>query len=139
MKEKGLLLDTHAILWLLADVYLGKHTKDLIRKSNAVYFSLVSLWELSIKSNLGKIELTENFEESLLESGLFELSIKVEHLRFLRTYNFEKNHKLLTKLKKNKDPFDQMLVVQANMENLKFVTADKTLLGMDATFVDASN
>ena len=60
-----LLLDTHTFLWLVNDnPKLSNYLKDLIEDTSTLsYMSIVSLWEMSIKFNLGKLTLDPNYEE----------------------------------------------------------------------------
>ena len=58
------LLDTHAFLWyLLGDPNLGSKAKEAIDTKTGLYFSIASLWEISIKINLGKLQLNRPFED----------------------------------------------------------------------------
>ena len=58
------LLDTHAFLWYLtADHNLGSKAKEVIDTKTDLYFSIASLWEMSIKINIGKLQLDRPFED----------------------------------------------------------------------------
>ena len=58
------LLDTHAFLWyLLGDPNLGSKAKEVIDTKTSLYFSTVSLWEISIKINVGKLQLNRAFQD----------------------------------------------------------------------------
>ncbi|MEG3862641.1 type II toxin-antitoxin system VapC family toxin [Microcoleus sp. herbarium12] len=58
------LLDTHAFLWyLLGDSNLGNKAKEAIDTKTGLYFSIASLWEISIKINVGKLQLNRSFED----------------------------------------------------------------------------
>ncbi|MEG4011756.1 MULTISPECIES: type II toxin-antitoxin system VapC family toxin [unclassified Microcoleus] len=58
------LLDTHAFLWyLLGDSNLGSKAKEAIDTKTGLYFSIASLWEISIKINVGKLQLNRPFED----------------------------------------------------------------------------
>jgi PIN domain nuclease of toxin-antitoxin system len=58
------LLDTHAFLWyLLGDSNLGNKAKEAIDAKTGLYFSIASLWEISIKINVGKLQLNRPFED----------------------------------------------------------------------------
>jgi PIN domain nuclease of toxin-antitoxin system len=58
------LLDTHALLWyLLGDSNLGNKAKEAIDTKTGLYFSIASLWEISIKINVGKLQLNRSFED----------------------------------------------------------------------------
>ncbi len=58
------ILDTHALLWyLLSDANLSRKAKDAIDTKTGLYFSIASLWEISIKVNIGKLQLNRPFED----------------------------------------------------------------------------
>ena len=110
-----LLLDTHVLIWWLADdPELGHQAREAIADAeNTVYVSAVSLWEIAIKQGLGKLDLPEDFHETLRAQGLSELPITWEHAQQNRS---------LPRL--HRDPFDRMLVAQAQVEQLTLVTCD---------------
>jgi PIN domain nuclease of toxin-antitoxin system len=111
-----LLLDTHVLLWWLADDRkLSKSARAVIAKgSNQVVVSVVSLWEIAIKASLRRIEIElDNLEEAIVKSGFEPLSIGVRHA--LRVGRLPEIHR---------DPFDRMLVAQASVEELRLVTHD---------------
>ncbi len=74
-----LLLDTHTFLWFVNDnPKLSDHLKDIIEDTNNVsYLSIASLWEISIKFNLGKLTLEPNYEE-FIEKEVTTSTIKVK-------------------------------------------------------------
>jgi PIN domain nuclease of toxin-antitoxin system len=114
-----ILLDTHALLWYQDDSdKLSKKVKSLIRdEDNDVFVSIVSIWEIAIKSNLGKLaldfELTE-LKHMLKEYNFEILDLSIQQIEYLST--FSKHHK---------DPFDHLLIAQAILENLSLVSKDK--------------
>jgi len=114
-----ILLDTHALLWYQDDSdKLSKKAKSLIRdENNDVFVSIVSVWEIAIKSNLGKLaldfELTE-LKHMLKEYNFEILDLSIQQIEYLST--FSKHHK---------DPFDHLLIAQAILENLSLVSKDK--------------
>ena len=88
-------------------------------EENIMFFSLVSIWETSIKSALGRRDFTIEARElrlGLLEFGFQELPISAEHL--IAVSKLPLIHR---------DPFDRLLVAQAEVEGLTLMTADKTL------------
>lgn len=113
-----LLLDTHAALWLVTgDDKLGPGLHQAIMAAaGAVFVSMASLWELSIKANLGKLRLPAGFRDGLTESGLALLPITVHHIDALD--GMPAHHK---------DPFDRMLVAQAQVEGMTLVSADRSM------------
>lgn len=107
------LLDTHALLYLLCEP--AKISPELLEelKTGSVYLSVVSFWEIAIKSSLGKLRLPKGFYTRVEELQFDELAITSNHTRELT--NLEPIHS---------DPFDRMLVAQARHETLTLVTND---------------
>ena len=112
-----LLLDTHALLWWHSnDARLADSAKDIIRDPrSAVLVSLASLWEVAIKSRIGKLDADVAAIATASEADGFDwLQISVRHLEELA--RLPTHHR---------DPFDQLLIAQAIAEKLVFVTADR--------------
>lgn len=111
----SLLLDSHALLWWLDDN--PKLTSDARRalegSDTALYFSAASMWELAIKRAAGKLDLPDSMLAILAEEEFVELRISALH--GLRAGALPPHHK---------DPFDRMLVAQAQCERLTVVTCD---------------
>lgn len=115
----NLLLDTHALLWWLADSpeLPGKARERIADSRNSVIVSAATTWEIAIKVRLGRLKIPlDAFHEQLSESRFLLLPITIEHTR---AYAGLPRH--------HKDPFDRMLVAQATHEKLTLVTKDKTL------------
>ena len=113
------LLDTHIFLWYItADFRLPTLFRDAIRKpENEVFLSVVSLWEVTVKYNLGKIPLPQS-PEIYLPNERRRHQIKSLALH-------ENAVKELVNLPSlHRDPFDRMLICQALANNLTLVTAD---------------
>lgn len=110
-----LLLDTHVLLWWLAspEALAPPALKAISNPTNEVYVSAASLWEMSIKQNLGKLSLPGNPVEVLESMGFTMLDISAEH--GWRAGDLPPHHK---------DPFDRMLVAQADIESMVLVTRD---------------
>ena len=113
-----LLLDTHVLLWVLADdPALSAEGRALIGRAETVYVSAVSVWEVSIKAALGKLRIDQDgFLEGLRESGFSPLAISWDHaaaVRQLPDYH--------------RDPFDRLLIAQALAEPLRLLTHDHAL------------
>ena len=114
-----LLLDTHIILWILTDEpRLSRDAKELLQTpSRDVFYSVASLWEIGIKFSLGRLKLSpEAVESGMRASGAQRLQIADDHLK-----------RLVTLPHHHRDPFDRMLVAQADSEPLKLVTSDRFL------------
>ncbi len=114
-----LLLDTHALLWWLADDdSLSPAARRLIeRPSNTVLVSAVSAWEIAVKVGLGKLpgaeELAGDFVGYLTREGFEQLGISAEH--GIRAGLLPGPHK---------DPFDRMLAAQCHAENIPLISND---------------
>jgi PIN domain nuclease of toxin-antitoxin system len=108
-------LDTHALLWWLADDrQLGDEARRAIAEpANAVCISAVSIWEARIKQAIGKLELPDDFATVLSEQAFLELPVTVEHA-----------HALAELPMHHRDPFDRMLIAQATVEGLVLATRD---------------
>ncbi|MFZ2234995.1 MAG: type II toxin-antitoxin system VapC family toxin [Dokdonella sp.] len=115
-----LLLDTHVVLWAMVDSKtLSPQARALISEADAVYVSTVSLWEISIKAALGKLDLDcDVLVQRLEDAGFLPLQVTWAHAVNLRH---------LPPL--HRDPFDRMLVAQALCEPLRLLTADSALTG----------
>jgi len=114
-----LLLDTHTFLWFVNDnPKLSNRLKDLIEDTNNVsYLSVASLWEMSIKFNLGKLMLDPNYEEfverEVTTTSIELLNIELEHLRINATLLFH-----------HRDPFDRLIIAQSMAEDIPIVSVD---------------
>lgn len=114
----SLLLDTHALLWWLTGEQMEPQAAARISDpADSVAVSAVSVWELTIKAGLGKIRLEGPVEGSWLhyvQTGGFDpLPISLEHAERAGTLPLH-----------HRDPFDRMLIAQAQMEDLTLVTRD---------------
>lgn len=114
-----LLLDTHAFLWFIrADPRLSASARQLIESpENERLLSVGSLWEMSIKSSLEKLNLTVPFTELVSEhvegNAIELLHIAPHHLDVLRQLPFH-----------HKDPFDRLIIAQAIAEELPLLSRD---------------
>lgn len=115
-----LLLDTHILLWLMAnDRRLTQAARGTMQRAAEVYVSTASIWEIAIKWQLGKIEEDPELVTSRLEpAGLRELAVTNAHA--LATARLPLLHR---------DPFDRLLVAQAEAEDMRLLTADPRLEG----------
>lgn len=110
-----LLLDTHVLLWWLDD-YRSLTTKAIgaIREgSNTVFVSAATGWEISIKRALGKLQAPDDLEEALEANRFLPLPISMHH--GLVAGALPRHHD---------DPFDRMLIAQAQLEQLTIITHD---------------
>jgi PIN domain nuclease of toxin-antitoxin system len=114
-----LLLDTHALLWFVAnDAALSVSARSLIESADEVFVSVASAWELAIKVSLGKLSLDAPsaetfFEDQMRANGFTYLPIAPAHV--FRAAALPVHHR---------DPFDRLLIAQALIEGLSFVTRE---------------
>lgn len=117
-----LLLDTHIFLWFIsADKRLPNKWKTYIRDpNNKVYLSVVSLWEVMIKYQLGKLPLPESPERYLPAQRVYHLidSLPVTETSVIQLMKLPPLHR---------DPFDRLLICQALEHDLTIVTVDKAI------------
>lgn len=111
-----LLLDTHALLWWLSNHPALSPAADgaLTADGNEVFVSAASAWEVTTKARLGKLiagPLAQEFAEEVLRQGFVPLPISLDHGQ--RAGSLPGPHR---------DPFDRMLIAQAQAENLVLVS-----------------
>ena len=114
-----LLLDTHAFLWfVVGSSNLSPDARALIEDvANEKLLSVASLWEMAIKSSLGKLTLSAPFDvlipQQLGLNGVGLLNITTDHAAVVAGLPFH-----------HRDPFDRLLIAQAMIEKLPIVTID---------------
>jgi PIN domain nuclease of toxin-antitoxin system len=112
-----LLLDTHVLLWWLADHReLSKRVRADIAAAPRVYVSAVSIWEIVVKQAVGKLQAPNELVATTLASGFEPLPVTLEHAE--RVAELPRHHA---------DPFDRMLVAQALVERLTIVSRDERI------------
>jgi PIN domain nuclease of toxin-antitoxin system len=122
-----LLLDTHALLWWLADEGLSTQARDAIADpATVVVVSAVSAWEISIKKALGKLAAPDDLEYQVQAGGFLPLPISIAH--GIAAGELARHHE---------DPFDRMLIAQARAEGLTIVTRDKRFGDYDVALLPA--
>jgi PIN domain nuclease of toxin-antitoxin system len=114
----GFLLDTHVLLWFSqGDAQLSLRAREIITEdTNQLYFSVVSLWEITIKLNLGKLKINHTVEE--LYAFLEQLNIEILPIEQADLAQY-----LILPLH-HRDPFDRLLIAQAIDRNLTLVSID---------------
>lgn len=114
MTGSGYLLDTHILLWDLADDrrITAEHDKILLGDAPK-FLSIASLWEIAIKAGTGKLKMPNRLLQTIADSDVNLLSITSDHV--LHTASLPRLHN---------DPFDRLLIAQAQIENLTIITAD---------------
>ena len=115
------LIDTHVLIWYLEDnSQLTSIAAEILEDTrHDLYVSIASLWEIAIKSGLGKLKLKIEFHDlkKLLERFSIEiLSINFEDTETYLTLPFFDNHR---------DPFDRILVAQVRARSMALISGDK--------------
>jgi PIN domain nuclease of toxin-antitoxin system len=115
----NLLLDTHSFIWFVEDSpSLSAQARALIQEpTNAVFFSMASVWEMAIKISLGKLDLSQPFDlfipNQLLLNDITILDITINHTLHVATLPFH-----------HRDPFDRLLIAQSLVERMPCVSID---------------
>jgi PIN domain nuclease of toxin-antitoxin system len=121
----SLLLDTHVILWWLTDdLALSDEVKARLDDEPDVYVSPASLWEVTIKQSIGKLSEPIDVAEEIRDSGFRELPITFHHA--IAAGRLPLIHR---------DPFDRMLVAQAQCEGLTLASRDPHIQRYDVALL----
>ena len=112
------LLDTHTLLWFLeGDEQLSKPAKEILKNSqNTIIVSIASLWEIGIKTSIGKLKLAyslENVLENMRLQNIQILPIKPIHIIKMTTLPFH-----------HRDPFDRIIIAQSITEKAMILSRD---------------
>lgn len=112
---RRLLLDTHVLLWWLSDdENLGDHARKLIADTrNEIFISAATTWEISIKKNKGLLTAPDDMDRIVEDEGFSKLPVSLFH-----------GDKAGDLPEIHRDPFDRMLVAQAQAEGLEIMTVD---------------
>ncbi len=112
------LIDTHVFLWFVSNAKeLSQTAKTLIEDGqNEIHISIASLWEISIKTALGKLTINGNYESII--DDVNENSIHLLPVNF--THTVEQNRLPFH----HRDPFDRIIISQAIVETMSFLSAD---------------
>lgn len=114
------LIDTHVFIWWTSDVKkLSSRVHDLLLDpSTEAVLSMVSIWEMQIKSSLGKLQfrtaLSELVDDEINRNRIELLPLSLSHIYALS--NFPNHHR---------DPFDRILIAQSMDENLQILSIDE--------------
>jgi len=117
-----IILDTHTFLWWITDDQrLSPHAHEIMEDGkNELLFSAVSAWEMAIKIQLGRLSLPGEPEvyipDQLRQNAMHVLPIQVAHA--LQVANLPRHHR---------DPFDRLLVAQAQVEAVPILSADPNI------------
>ena len=112
----NVLLDTHVALWWLDDhpKLLPKYREIITDTNNLIYVSAATVWEINIKAGLGKLVISDTYLDVLRREGFLELDVNWSHAQ--RVGELPAIHS---------DPFDRLLIAQAQIEKLTFLSVDK--------------
>ena len=124
----NLLLDTHVLIWALENnPRLSDSAREaIVDGENLVFVSAVSVWEISVKQAMGKLDVPDNLIEEIQIHRFTPLEINLQYAH------------LAGRLPAiHKDPFDRMLIAQAILEKLTIVTRDQIMNQYDVTVLNA--
>jgi PIN domain nuclease of toxin-antitoxin system len=124
----NILLDTHVLIWALENnsTLTDSAVNSIVDGGNMVFVSSASVWEISIKQKLGKLEAPDNLLEEISLHRFTPLHINVDHAQLAG------NLPLL-----HKDPFDRMLIAQSMIEKLVLLTRDESIAKYDINILKA--
>jgi PIN domain nuclease of toxin-antitoxin system len=112
-----LLLDTHALIrWRASEREVSEEVRRTVRDADDVFVSIVSAWEIAIKTSLGKLKLQASVGEWIAASHFELLPIDLKHVDAVAVLPLH-----------HRDSFDRMLIAQCQVEGLTLVTADRRL------------
>lgn len=122
------LADTHAFLWwLVEDPTLSAAAREALSSPEAsVYVSAATVWEMAIKRRLGKIQFDGDLVAEIAASGFLELPIYAKHAQ--AAGDLPRHHD---------DPFDRILIAQAQIEGLTLISRDRQLEAYGAPLIRA--
>ena len=128
-----ILVDTACWLWSLAEPErLNRRARDLVTDpGQTLFLSAASSWEIAIKAALGKLRLPESPEKYVPRrmAGFNIIGLPVEHAHALRVFALPHHHR---------DPFDRILIAQAQIENMTILTADSSFAKYDVKTIWAA-
>ena len=122
------LIDSATLIWWFADdPQLGPEASRIIENPGTEAFvSVASVWEISLKRGIGKLRVEGEVAEWMEAGLMYDLPIRVDHA--VRAGALPMHHR---------DPFDRMLVAQAQVEGLVLLTPDAALRTYDVPVIDA--
>ncbi|SDX88435.1 PIN domain nuclease, a component of toxin-antitoxin system (PIN domain) [Modestobacter sp. DSM 44400] len=119
MTPRRLLLDTHALLWMLTEpARLSQSVRELVTtRRTELFASAASAWEIATKRRLGKLPqadlLVHGYEQHLARLGVESLDVTARHSLLAGSLDWQ-----------HRDPFDRMIAAQCMLESLSLATAD---------------
>lgn len=123
------LLDTHVFIWYVrGDQILSQHARESIEHPEADnLLSVASLWEIAIKTSLGKVDIGKPFtqiQDDLDNNGFQLLFLQFEHFKRVSELPFL-----------HRDPFDRLLIAQSQVENIPLISKDKHISQYEVTII----
>ncbi len=123
-----LLLDTHVVLWQLEGTRtVGPLARRAIEQATELLFSVVSFAEIGVKAAIGKLAVPDDLRAHVVGSGLRMLGLTAEH--GLAVAGLPLHHR---------DPFDRLLIAQAQIEGLTLLTADARIDDYEVALIRAT-
>lgn len=123
-----LLLDTHVVLWQAAGGdRLGPAAISHLEDAEELRFSVVSFAEIGVKQSIGKLDVPSDFADVVVRMGIRVLGLEAGHA--LAVGQLPLHHR---------DPFDRLLIAQAQAEGLTLVTADRRIPAYEVATIDAA-
>ena len=122
----NLLLDTHVLIWVFSDdPRLSEKARSVIMNpDNIVFVSAVTVWEIAIKRALGKLTVPTNYQEGLRLYRFTALDITTEHALAVEQLPYH-----------HSDPFDRLLIAQAQPLHLSLIATDKRMQAYDLRII----
>ena len=121
-----LLLDTHVVLWQLSGARpLGARATDAIGAATELAFSVVSFAEIGVKVAVGKLTVPDDLHARIIDTGIRILGLSAEH--GLSVARLPLHHR---------DPFDRLLIAQAQESGLTLMSADARMRAYDVAMID---
>jgi PIN domain nuclease of toxin-antitoxin system len=113
------LLDTHVLLWyVMGDSRLNDRARTIVESKTDLFLSVVSLWEIAIKVNIGKLQLNCSFDDVLVRVNYIQaeiLPISITDTKMYLTLPVHATHR---------DPFDRMIVSQVMRRSMTLISGD---------------
>ena len=119
-----LLLDTHVLLWALVDDPRLTQAQRHGIETGILYLSAASIWEIGIKRRLGKLDVPDSFANAAVDAGCRALPITWSHAEAAAALPGHHN-----------DPFDRMLIAQAQLEGLTILSSDAKFAAYDVELI----
>jgi len=118
VNNKGFLIDTQIFIWWMEkSSRLSKDMFNLLNNSQSkIFLSVASVWEIVIKKGKKKLKTPKDVEGGVRASGFIPLNIEIPHVLGIEKLPIY-----------HKDPFDRILIAQAQLENLTLITSDEKI------------